>query len=109
MYETFLDDMDGLQTDNAGDTLSFIPNDDVISQLSDLINFTIQNLYVIALSAKQERIIVLEADSNLILLTHRFYGLVEDDSTIQQFMDNNKIFLNEILGIRKGRTLSFYV
>ena len=107
--DQFILDLDGLQTDNAGDNDSYIPDSDVITGLDDLLNFTISNLYDIALSAKQERIVILEADSNVIILSHRFYGLTVDDSTIKQFMDNNDIFLNEILHIRKGRTLSFYI
>ncbi len=109
IHEAFLTDLDGLQTDNGGDEDSYIPNSDVLTALDELIKFTVANLYDIALSAKQERIVILEDDSNVILLAHRFYGLTPDDETIQQFIDNNNIGLNEILQIRKGRELSFYI
>lgn len=109
MRDTFLQDLDGLQTSNAGEEGSYIPNSDLISQLDDLINYTIANLYDIAFQAKQERIVILEEDSNAIILAHRFYGLLVDDSTIEQFMDTNKIFLNETLQIKKGRNLIFYI
>jgi hypothetical protein len=109
MRDSFLENLDSLQTDNGGDEQSYIPNSDIITGLDDLINFTIQNLNQIALSAKQERTIILDEDSNAILLAHRFYGLLVDDSTINQFMENNKIYLNEILQIKKGRALSFYI
>jgi hypothetical protein len=109
MHNQFLSDMDTLQTANGGEEQSFVGNSDVMTQLDDLIKFTVANLDQIALSAKQERIVILDEDSNAVILAHRFYGLLADDSTITQFMNNNKIFLNEILQIKKGRTLSFYI
>jgi hypothetical protein len=109
MRDTFMDDLDSIQSDNAGDESSYMPDGDSMSAINDLLNYTVQTLYETAVSAKQERIVILEADSNLILLTHRFYGLVEDDSTIDMFVKNNNIFLNEILQIQKGRELIFYI
>ena len=66
-------------------------------------------LFVIALSAKQERIEYISNDSNLISLTHRFLGLEPNDSTIDQFIRINKIGLNEFLQIKKGREIKYYV
>jgi hypothetical protein len=109
IHSSFMTDLDGLQTANAGSEDSYIPNESIISSITDLINFTIANLYQIALSKKQERIVLLEDDSNIIILAHRFYGLLVDDSTITQFMENNNICQNEMLQIRKGRLLSFYI
>lgn len=109
IFNSFLANLDTLQTANGGDEDSYIASADSISALDDLMNFTISNLYDIALSAKQERIILLEKDSNPILLTHRFYGLVDDDSTIDYFIKTNNIQTNELLQIQKGRQLSFYI
>lgn len=109
VYNVFLSTLDSIQTDNGGSIDSYIPNPDGISGVDDLINFTIENLYTIALSAKQERTVTLTEDSNLILLAHRFYGLKPDDSTINTLMKNNNICLNEILQIRKGRSLVYYI
>lgn len=105
----FVGTLDGIQTTNGGLEDSYMPDADSIGQIQDLINFTISNLSVIALSAKQERTIVLENDSNVIILTHRFYGLLTDDSTIDTFIKSNNIFLNELLQIKKGRTIVYYV
>lgn len=109
MHDQFLSDMDLIQTDNGGDEQSFVGNSDVMTGLDDLVKFTLANLDQVALNAKQERIVILDEDSNAVILAHRFYGLTADDSTIQQFINNNKIFLNEILQIKKGRKLSFYI
>lgn len=109
MFNTYLADLDLLQSDNGGSETSYIPDAESISGMDSLINFTIENLYQIALSAKQERSVILDTDSNLILLAHRFYGLQPDDSTIDTLMKNNKIGLTEILQIKKGRTIIYYV
>jgi hypothetical protein len=98
-----------LQSDNASSPESYIPDANSLIGLNNIINFTISNLYDVALDSKQERSIILEEDSNIFLLTHRFYGLQEDDSSIDQFMDQNEIGLNEMLGIRKGRRIIYYV
>jgi hypothetical protein len=108
-YDTFVEDLDGLQSDNASSPESYIPDANSLIGLNNIINFTISNLYDVALDSKQERSIILEEDSNIFLLTHRFYGLQEDDSSIDQFMDQNEIGLNEMLGIRKGRRIIYYV
>jgi hypothetical protein len=66
-------------------------------------------LFEIAISAQQERSILCDSDTNVILLAHRFYGLLLDDSTIQRVMDNNSIGISEILDIKKGRKILYYV
>lgn len=109
IYNLFLSELDSLQTDNGGSVDSYIPNPDTLSDLDQLMNYTIENLYNIALSSKQERTIVLTEDSNLILLAHRFYGLQPDDSTIEALKKNNNICLSEILQIKKGRSMVYYI
>jgi hypothetical protein len=108
-YNTYITDLDSLQTDNGGDTDSYIPDGDSLSALTDLISYTISNLFKIALNSKQERTIILEADSNVILLAHRFYGIDESDSSIDQFIRNNNIGINEMLEVKKGRKIVYYV
>jgi len=108
-YNELVTNLDTLQTDNGGDPDSFIPNYDINQALSSLVNYTVANLFQIALGAAQERIVYLEQDSNLILLTHRFYGLELNDETIDEFIRNNKIGLSEMLQIKKGRQIKYYV
>lgn len=108
-YHAYLSDLDSLQTDNGGEVESYIPDADAMIGLNNLINYTISSLFNIALGARQERTIYLEDDSNVINLTHRFYGLDEADENIDEFILNNNIGLNEILQVRKGRKLVYYV
>lgn len=108
-HDNYLNDLDDLQDDNGGNPDNFIPNAQLQIKLSDLIAFTVGNLFSIAKDSRQERSIYLEQDSNIILLAHRFYGLVEDDSTIDTLFKQNKFGINDLLGIEKGRRVTYYV
>jgi hypothetical protein len=52
--------------------------------------------------------LVLEEDSNVIILAHRFFGLLDDDSTIDQFIANNKIGLSQLMQVKKGTVVIYY-
>ncbi len=106
-YNQYVTDLDSLQTENGGELDSYIPDADSFRSLNLLLNFTVSNLFTIALGSKQERSIILEDDSNVVLLTHRFYKL--DDTTLEKFINTNQIGINEMLQIRKGRMIKYYV
>lgn len=108
-YNGYISSLDFLQTENGGSVDSFIPDFESTQALSELVKFTVSNLYSIALSSKQERSILCEKNTNVIELAHRFYGLTEDDSTINKIIRTNNIGLNETLTIRKGRRIVYYV
>jgi hypothetical protein len=109
IYNQFLIDIDSLQTDNGGDTDSYLPDSDGMRGLNDLVNYTVANLFNIALDSKQERTVILEEDSNAIELTHRFYGLDINDENLDAFIENNNLGINQMLGIRKGTKIIYYV
>lgn len=106
---TYIQTLDGIQSANGGSVDSFIPDANALQQLNVLLNYTVANLFVIAMDAKQERSIILEEDSNWIVLAHRFYGLKQDDSTIEELIKNNNAGLNEMLQVRKNRKIVYYV
>jgi hypothetical protein len=108
-FDLFILAIDSLQSSNGGNPNSYIPSANAIMQLTNLVNFVFANLFKIALSSKQERQLYLENDSNVILLTHRFYGLDENDDNINFFIDTNNITLQEIHFIKKGRSIIYYV
>lgn len=105
----FFENLDFLQTDNGGGVDSYIPDFAAISALSNLINFALSQLFVIAENATQQRTLILEVDSNPILLAHRFYGLSVDDLTIESFLTQNNIGLSELLEIKAGETVVYFV
>lgn len=108
-YNKYVRTIDGLRTGIAGNPNTYDPNSDYQNGLSALINFTISNLFNIASGARQERTFILTDDDNLITLTHRFYGIDVDDINITEFRQINNIGLSEILGLRKGRNIVYYV
>lgn len=108
-YSAYQLNLDGLQTVDGGNTTSFIPDAGSLINLNNLINFTVSNLFNIALDAKQERIIILEHDSNVVQLAHRFYGLNADDTTIDELIAANGWGLNQIIQVPKGTSISYYI
>lgn len=107
--DLYLRTLDDLQTPDADELDSYIPDNDSMIAINNLVNFALSNLFAIALDAKQENGIILEEDSNIINLTHRFYGMDTDDSNIDEFILNNNIGISEHLIVQKGRTLVYYV
>jgi hypothetical protein len=109
-YGLYLTTLDSLQTEFAGLPGSYTPNPDFATQLDSLVNLAASQLYNVALNAKQERSFVTDVDTNLILLTHRVYGLTPNsDQELNEFMNQNGIGINEILQIKKGRRIVYYV
>lgn len=108
-YNTYLNNLDSLQSENGGTPESYIPDANSLILLNDLINSTVSNLFTIALSAKSERSLLLEQDSNWIVLTHRFYSLDPFDNNLSLLMAQNNVGLNEILQVKKGRKIIYYI
>jgi len=109
VYNTYVSDLDSLQTDNNGSPTSYVPSFGGLLSLGQLVNFTLSNLFDIAINAKQERTLIVDTDTNLVLLTHRIYGLDATDANIEYLKQTNGIGLNEILQIRKNRKILYYV
>lgn len=109
VYNEYVATLDLLQTANGGTPSSFIPNADALIALNQLLNLAISNLFIISLSSRNERSITTEADTNIIVLTHRFYGLDNSDTNMNEMIVNNRIGLNELLQIKKGRKIVYYI
>lgn len=109
VYSEYIEFLDSLQTERADSGNSYIPNYLGINALNTIVNLSISNLYNIAFSAKQEREYILESDNNVINLTHRFYGLDKNDVNLNKFISINNIGLNELLNIKQGRKIIYYV
>ena len=79
------------------------------SVLNTLILEAVYSLYDLAFDAKQEREVVLDKDSNLIILTHKYMGLDENDENINTFRKINNIKNKSLFIIRKGRKIKYYI
>lgn len=108
-YDTYALNLENLQTDSNNSTESYIPSFDSQRQLNDLVNYTVARLFEITEDARQERLVILEHDDNIINLAHRFYGLEQDDSSIDELVNTNEIGISELLVLKKGRTIKYYI
>ena len=109
IYDDYLDVIGQLQVGNGSNPDDYNPDVNAQNNLNKVINFTISNLFNIALNAKQERTVLLENNDNLITLSHRFYGPSIDDDKIIQFIQDNSIGISEYLEVRKGRLIKYYI
>lgn len=111
----FIADLDTLQSTNASSPLSFVADAKGLTSLNELVNTTISALYNLSLSARSERNIYVEYDTNWIILAHRLYGLDAADANLSdlieenQYPDPNHNFLQEYLQVPKGRKVVYYV
>jgi hypothetical protein len=108
-WNTYINNIEAIQTDTNDLVDSYVPDFNSLSPLMELINFATANLINIALDASSERSIILDSDSNAILLTHRFYGLNEGDSNLNKFINQNNLSANELIEIKKGKKIVYYI
>ncbi len=108
-HNNFITDLDSLQSSNGATLGSYIPDSHSVRKLTNLVNFTVSHLFAQANKAKQERSLIVGADTNWIILAHRIYGLLPDDSTIEQLMNENDAGLLERTQVRAGRQIIYYV
>lgn len=108
-YDTYAKNIDSIQSDTGTEEDGYMPDPTNQRDIQDLIDYTCSVLMQIALNGKQERSIILEYDSNPIVLAHRFYGLQDDDSTIDYLIKTNGWGMSENEIIRKGTKVIFYV
>jgi len=108
-YNDYIANLDAMQTPNNGELNSYVPDFDSYNALQQLMQFTLSNLFDIAANAKQQRTTTLANDSNVILVANTIYGLLDDDSTITQIINDNNIGRNELLILKKGRKIIYYV
>jgi hypothetical protein len=108
-HAQLMTDLDSIQSANGGSPTSYAPSFTAVTIFNDLISLTLSNLLSIALNGKREITVILTEDSNITLLTHKYYGLDPDDANIQSFVNNNGFTYKDTLTIKKGREISYYV
>lgn len=106
-HNLFLSDLDSIQSPNGGNPDYFIPGYTAINLLNEIVNLTLTNLLQIALNGKKEITIQLPYDSNIILLTHKYYGLT--DENLNEFIANNNLTYKDMVGLKKGREIVYYI
>jgi len=109
LYSKYLTKLDELKVSIYDVNNSFNPDASVQSELSSLVMYTISNLYKLSFEAKREKIIVVDKDTNPILLVHRYIGLDADDENLANFVATNNIKLRELFLVKKGREVRFQI
>lgn len=107
--DQFIQELDSRQSDRADEVGSYVPDFPSMNALDLLVNFSLSNLFQIAFNTRQERIYVLDEDSNPIVLCHRFYGMDEEDANLDEFINQNNLGPEEVFQIQKGREVRYYV
>ena len=108
-YNGYINNLVALQSLTGGEIDSYIPSSASITSLQLLVNYTISQLYQISAGAKTQKTYTLPYDDNLINVAYKLYGADPDDSLKQTMIANNNIGLNEILVLKKGRQIIYYV
>ena len=108
LYNDYLTTIDANQIPLKNINDEYSPDIDLQSSLIDLVTYTSQSLFVLSFDARQERSIILDKDSNLIVLTHRFLGLASDEN-LETFKRINNMGLSETYRIKKGRLITYYI
>lgn len=92
------------QLEQSGIELDF----ELQSTLYSMVWIAIYNLFNVTYNARQEREYICETDTNIILLTYKFMGIVSDENL--RFMKKvNAINTNELFNIKQGRKIKYYV
>jgi hypothetical protein len=81
---------------------------DLLFSIHETVISTAFYLYQLMFEAKQERVFICPKDTNLLLLTHRFYGVASDEN-IKDFIKVNNIGFDETINISKGREIKYFV
>ena len=108
-WNEYLNNIDSLQTETNDTENSYIPDFDSLQILTELVNFGTANLLDIALNANSKRSLILDCDSNAILLAHRFYGLDISDETLTRFINQNNLSIKQLIQIDKGTKIIYYI
>ena len=108
-YNTMVSTLDDMSTGDGGTLGGYVPNQTTLLQTQDIIFFTVKNLLAITVTSKQEHSYILDRDDDVINLTHRFYGLDSNDENLELFIETNEIGVNELLELKQGRQVVFYV
>ena len=88
---------------------SFIIDYKTQNNLYTLVASSIYKIMQLIYNARQERVITLDKDSNLIVLTHRYMGLDDLDKNIDSFRKMNNIKNKNIFIIKKGTKIRYYI
>lgn len=108
MYADYLATLDASYV-AIGDTAnSFSASQETQTSLQDVVLQTLVNMDLVAFNAKVERLVMLDRDSNLIVLTHKYMGLDPADKNLETFRTINNLKNTFLFLVEKGTQIKYY-
>ena len=107
-YNDYLQALDGFYVDMNDPGNAYSASAETQQVLKTMIVETRAQLLTLALNARQERQVVLDRDSNLIVETHKYMGLDADDVNLETFRTINGIRNRKLFKIPKGTMIRYY-
>jgi len=107
-YNTLIAGLESMQSTNGGELGAYVPNAANIQAYSDIVLYTVSQLYQIAASAKKKYTVTLGADDSIFNVAYEYVGLQSDDSTITELAALNNLSIPEWIVLRKGRQIIYY-
>lgn len=104
-YNGYVTLLDSMKTANNGHTNSYIPDYDSQFNLVSLVSTSINYLFSLVDSAKQQRVTYTEYNSNPISICYKYLGVAEDD----YFFQSNNFTFDEMIQVLAGRKIVYYV
>lgn len=109
LVSDYLLTVDSFQTQSPIPKLNYSIDSDALNIVLKLAPVALMQLSALSYQAKQERTIILEKDSNLIVLTHRYFGLDPEDKNLERFRKLNNIKNRKLINIKKGSQIKYFV
>jgi hypothetical protein len=105
-WDSIVTALDNFQSSNV---IGWNVDYNIVYPSQSFVSFVISSLMGVAMSARQERILLTEKDTNVIVLTHRIYGIDDAQNNIDNLISQNNIGVNEMIQIKKGREIKYYI
>jgi hypothetical protein len=109
LYNDYLNILDNNQVSIFDVNNTYTPDGDVQFRLQEIITFTVDQLFIFAFEARQERVHFTEKEQNLFVLAHRFDTLDQLDENIERFRQLNNIKLNRLFVIPKDTEIRYVI
>ena len=109
VYSDYLETVDNAQVDRYDVANAWSQNSTLQQILSEVVQDTLANLYQLAFESKQEMVVEVPAQTNLIVAAHKYMGLDATDENLERFRTINNIRNDELFRIHKGRQLKYFV
>jgi len=108
VYNSYIESLDNAQDDNLSLAEAFSVDPEIISVTDRLVKETVANLNDVIFGAAVENTYTVQYPTNLIILSHMLLGKASPDN-ITELMAANDFTRDELIQIKKGREITYYV